>query len=111
MTFKELRKQKNNYKKMLGIANNTVKQQIDTIDTLNRTISIQEMELKRLKIEFHEITDIKRRLGKKIKYIFSIKNHFYNNWIKEVEKTNKTKNYLYASLGLNIVITIALIWK
>lgn len=111
MNFKELRQQKNNYKKMLGIANNTVKQQIDEIDTLNRVVSIQEIELNKYKVELQEIAEIKTRIEKRIKYIIPIKNHFYKNWIKQVEKTNKIKKYLYLSLALNVVTTIFLFWK
>ena len=85
MTFKELRKQKNEIQNKLNMANKTVCLQIEEIERLNKDLEIETAE----------------------------KNRHYKNFIDEVCKHNRLETHFEASLfvisSLVLVLVVLLI--
>lgn len=108
MNFKELRAEKNKIKTMLNYANNTVKRQMDEIDTLNRIIDIKNNQIACLNHELEEDKEYIARLKRRLKKFKEDKNKYYKLF---VESNKITKSQLfYGVCFLSFIQSIMIIF-
>jgi hypothetical protein len=107
MTFKELRKQKNEIQNKLNMANKTVCLQIDEIQILNQTINYLNNRNEILEKMFELEEKAKKRAKLKLVAVSIARDKNYKNFIDEVSKRNKLESYCRASLfSFSVVVLI-----
>lgn len=107
MTFKELRKQKNEIQNKLNMANNTVCLQIEEIQRLNQTINYLNNRNETLEKMFELEVKAKKRAKLKLVAVSIARDKNYKNFIGEVSKRNKLESYYRGTIfSFSVVILI-----
>jgi len=123
MTFKQLRQQKKEIERKLKVANITVFNQIDEINTLNRILQlgIQEKEklVKELTISQNNDLALKKQIDIELSRASSLTNRlmvakknrdrFYKKWLQDHTKIKKWKKISQISVLINLSILMFLI--
>ena len=91
--FRKLRAEKKLVQSKLNIANNTIKLQLDKIDTLNRTLELKNLENDYLKKDYEELLHRKTKIAESKTENKNEKNSYYDLWIKETKQSNKCKKW------------------
>lgn len=114
MTFKELRKQKNEAMRKLNIANKTVSLQIDNIQVLRRLLENEQKLNNILESKLEVEIKAKNRVKLKLVSVSHMKDKFYKCFINEVGKRNKDRRAYKTSLfvfGVVVLIIATLLLR
>ena len=107
--YSKLRQQKNSLQNRLNIANRTVKLQIDEIkrllDVLDTEQRVNQVLENRINLEVEE----KKVAIEKLKEANKQKDSYYDWYLKEIDKKNKTENKLIIGLTISIFVITALV--
>lgn len=82
------------------------KKQSDDIDTLNRTITVQENTINSLKLEIEVIQGIKKIISKNAKDYKDLKNKYWKLWLEEIDKKQKIKRNFNYSILVNAICIV-----
>ncbi len=102
--YSKLRSQKNSLQNRLNIANRTVCLQIDEIKRLLNVLDTEQRVNQVLENKINLEVEEKRVALDKLKDSNNQKDSYYDWYLKEIEKKNKTENKLI--IGLTIAVTI-----
>lgn len=92
-----------NQKEILSTLN---KKQSDDIDTLNRTITVQENTINSLKLEIEDMQGIKKIISKNAKDYKDLKNKYWKLWLEEIDKKEKIKRNFNYSILVNVICIV-----
>lgn len=92
-----------NQKEILSALN---KKQSDDIDTLNRTITVQENTINSLKLEIEDMQGIEKIISKNAKDYIDLKNKYWKLWLEEIDKKQKIKRNFNCSILANVICIV-----
>ena len=102
-SYSKLRSQKNSLQNRLNIANKTVCLQIDEIRRLLNVLDIEQKVNQVLENRVNlEVEEKRVALDK-------LKDSYYDWYLKEIDKKNKTENKLIIGLALSMFVTTSLV--
>ena len=107
--YSKLRSQKNSLQNRLNIANKTVCLQIDEITRLLNVLDIEQRVNQVLENRVNLEVEQKKVALDKLKESNKQKNSYYDWYLKELEKKNKTENKLIIGLTISIFVITALV--
>lgn len=102
--YSKLRSQKNSLQNRLNIANRTVCLQIDEIKRLLNVLDTEQRVNQVLENKINLEIEEKRVIFDRLKESNKQKDSYYDWYLKEIDKKNKTENKLI--IGLTIAVTI-----
>ena len=108
-SYSKLRSQKNSLQNRLNIANKTVCLQIDEITRLLNVLDIEQRVNQVLENRVNLEVEQKKVALDKLKESNKQKNSYYDWYLKELEKKNKTENKLIIGLTISIFVITALV--
>ena len=107
--YSKLRSQKNSLQNRLNIANRTVCLQIDKIkrllNVLDTELRVNQVLENKINLEIEE----KRVIFDRLKESNKQKDSYYEWYLKEIDKKNKTENKLIIGLTLSMFVITALV--
>ena len=109
MTFKQLRSQKNSLQNRLNIANRTVCLQIDEIKRLLNVLDTEQRVNQVLENKINLEIEEKRVIFDRLKESNKQKDSYYEWYLKEIDKKNKTENKLIIGLTLSMFVITTLV--
>ena len=107
--YSKLRSQKNNLQNKLNIANKTVCLQIDEIKWLTKELEIKQSANNLLENKINLEVEEKKIALEKLKEIAKQKEVYYDWYIEEIEKKNKTVTKLSIAFTIAIITITALV--
>ena len=108
-TYSKLRQQKNSLQNRLNIANRTVKLQIDEIKRLLNVLDTEQRVNQVLENRINLEVEEKKVAFEKLKEANKQKDSYYDWYLKEIDKKNKTENKLIIGLTISIFVITALV--
>lgn len=108
-TYSKLRSQKNSLQNRLNIANKTVCLQIDEIKRLLSVLDTEQRVNQVLENRVNLEVEQKKVALDKLKESNKQKNSYYDWYLKELEKKNKTENKLIIGLTVSMFAITALV--
>ena len=107
--YSKLRSQKNSLQNRLNIANRTVCLQIDEIKRLLNVLDTEQRVNQVLENRINLEVEEKRASLEKLKEANKQKDSYYDWYLKEIDKKNKTENKLIIGLTISIFVVTALV--
>lgn len=107
--YSKLRQQKNSLQNRLNIANRTVKLQIDEIKRLLSVLDTEQRVNQVLENRINLEVEEKRVALEKLKESNKQKDSYYDWYLKEIDKKNRTENKLIIGLTISIFVITALV--
>lgn len=107
--YSKLRSQKNSLQNRLNIANKTVCLQIDEIKRLLNVLDTEQRVNQVLENKINLEVEEKRVALDKLKDSNNQKDSYYDWYLKEIEKKNKTENKLIIGLTLSMFVITSLV--
>lgn len=107
--YSKLRQQKNSLQNGLNIANRTVKLQIDEIERLLNVLDGEQKANQVLENRINLEIEKKKVAFEKLKESNKQKDSYYDWYLKEIDKKNKTGNRLITGLTISIFVITALV--
>lgn len=107
--YSKLRSQKNSLQNRLNMANKTVCLQIDEIRRLLNVLDTEQRVNQVLENRVNLEVEGKRVAFDKLKEANKQKDSYYDWYLKEIDKKNKTENKLIIGLTISIFIITALV--
>lgn len=107
--YSKLRSQKNSLQNRLNIANRTVCLQIDEIKRLLSVLDTEQRVNQVLENKINLEIEEKRVIFDRLKESNKQKDSYYEWYIKEIDKKNKTENKLIIGLIIAVTIMTALV--
>ena len=108
-TYSKLRSQKNSLQNRLNIANKTVCLQIDEIKRLLNVLDTEQRVNQVLENKINLEIEEKRVALEKLKEANKQKDSYYDWYVKEIDKKNKTENKLIIGLTLSMFVITSLV--
>lgn len=102
--YSKLRSQKNSLQNRLNIANKTVCLQIDEIKRLLNVLDTEQRVNQVLENRVNLEVEEKRVIFDRLKESNKQKDSYYEWYVKEIDKKNKTENKLIIGLTLSIFV-------
>ena len=109
MKYKELKKENKRYAEALGVANRTVCLQIDEIKRLLNVLDTEQRVNQVLENKINLEIEEKRVIFDRLKESNKQKDSYYEWYLKEIDKKNKTENKLIIGLTLSMFVITALV--
>lgn len=107
--YSKLRSQKNSLQNRLNIANKTVCLQINEIKRLLNVLDIEQRVNQALENKINLETEEKRVIFDRLKESNKQKDSYYEWYLKEIDKKNKTENKLIIGLTLSMFVITSLV--
>lgn len=107
--YSKLRQQKNSLQNRLNIANRTVCLQIDEIKRLLNVLDAEQRLNQVLENRINLEAEEKKVAFEKLKEANKQKDSYYDWYLKEIDKKNKTENKLIIGLTISIFVITALV--
>ena len=107
--YSKLRSQKNSLQHRLNIANRTVCLQIDEIKRLLNVLDTEQRVNQVLENKINLEIEEKRVIFDRLKESNKQKDSYYEWYLKEIDKKNKTENKLIIGLTLSMFVITSLI--
>lgn len=107
--YSKLRSQKNSLQNRLNIANKTVCLQIDEIKRLLNLLDTEQRVNQVLKNKINLEIEEKRVIFDRLKESNKQKDSYYEWYLKEIDKKNKTENKLIIGLAASMFVITALV--
>ena len=108
-SYSKLRSQKNSLQNRLNIANRTVCLQIDEIRRLLNVLDIEQKVNQVLENRVNLEVEEKRVIFDRLKESNKQKDSYYDWYVKEIDKKNKTENKLIIGLTVSMFVITALV--
>ena len=108
-TYSKLRSQKNSLQNRLNIANRTVCLQIDEIKRLLNVLDTEQRVNQVLENKINLEIEEKRVIFDRLKESNKQKDSYYEWYLKEIDKKNKTENKLIIGLTVSMFVITALV--
>ena len=108
-TYSKLRSQKNSLQNKLTIANKTVCLQIDEIKRLLNVLDTEQRVNQVLENRINLELEEKRVTLEKLKEANKQKDSYYDWYVKEIDKKNKTENKLIIGLTISMFVITSLV--
>ena len=107
--YSKLRSQKNSLQNRLNIANKTVCLQIDEIKRLLNVLDTEQRVNQVLENKINLEIEEKRVIFDRLKESNKQKDSYYDWYLKEIDKKNKTENKLIIGLTLSMFVITSLV--
>lgn len=107
--YSKLRSQKNSLQNRLNMANRTVCLQIDEIKRLLNVLDIDQRVNQVLENKINLEIEEKRVIFDRLKESNKQKDSYYEWYLKEIDKKNKTENKLIIGLTISMFVITALV--
>jgi len=107
--YSKLRSQKNNLQNRLNIANKTVCLQIDEIKRLLNVLDTEQRVNQVLENKINLEIEEKRVIFDRLKDSNKQKDSYYDWYLKEIDKKNKTENKLIIGLTISMFVITSLV--
>lgn len=107
--YSKLRSQKNSLQNRLNIANRTVCLQIDEIKRLLNVLDTEQRVNQVLENKINLEIEEKRVIFDRLKESNKQKDSYYEWYLKEIDKKNKTENKLIIGLTLSMFVITTLV--
>lgn len=107
--YSKLRSQKNSLQNRLNIANKTVCLQIDEIKRLLNVLDTEQRVNQVLENKINLEIEEKRVIFDRLKESNKQKDSYYDWYVKEIEKKNKTENKLIIGLTISMFVITSLV--
>ena len=107
--YSKLRSQKNSLQNRLNMANKTVCLQIDEIRRLLNVLDIEQKVNQVLENRVNLEVEEKRVIFDRLKESNKQKDSYYDWYLKEIDKKNKTENKLIIGLTVSMFVITALV--
>ena len=107
--YSKLRSQKNSLQNRLNIANRTVCLQIDEIKRLLNVLDTEQRVNQVLENKINLEIEEKRVIFDRLKESSKQKDSYYEWYLKEIDKKNKTENKLIIGLTISMFVITALV--
>ena len=107
--YSKLRSQKNSLQNRLNIANRTVCLQIDEIKRYSNALLLEQKANRILENKINLEIEEKRVIFDRLKESNKQKDSYYEWYLKEIDKKNKTENKLIIGLTLSMIGITALV--
>lgn len=107
--YSKLRSQKNSLQNRLNIANRTVCLQIDEIKRLLNVLDTEQRVNQVLENKINLEIEEKRVIFDRLKESNKQKDSYYEWYLKEIDKKNKTENKLIIGLTLSMFVITSLV--
>lgn len=107
--YSKLRSQKNSLQDRLNIANRTVCLQIDEIKRLLNVLDTEQRVNQVLENKINLEIEEKRVIFDRLKESNKQKDSYYEWYLKEIDKKNKTENKLIIGLTISIFVITTLV--
>ena len=107
--YSKLRSQKNSLQNRLNIANRTVCLQIDEIKRLLNVLDTEQRVNQVLENKINLEIEEKRVIFDRLKESNKQKDSYYEWYLKEIDKKNKTENKLIIGLTISMFVITALV--
>lgn len=107
--YSKLRSQKNSLQNRLNIANKTVCLQIDEIKRLLNVLDTEQRVNQVLENRINLELEEKRVTLEKLKEANKQKDSYYDWYVKEIDKKNKTENKLIIGLTISMFVITSLV--
>ena len=108
-SYSKLRSQKNSLQNRLNIANRTVCLQIDEIRRLLNVLDIEQKVNQVLENRVNLEVEEKRVIFDRLKESNKQKDSYYDWYLKEIDKKNKTENKLIIGLTVSMFVITTLV--
>ena len=108
-TYSKLRSQKNSLQNRLNIANRTVCLQKDEKKWLTKELEIKQSANNLLENKINLEVEEKRVIFDRLKESNKQKDSYYEWYLKEIDKKNKTENKLIIGLTVSMFVITALV--
>ena len=108
-TYSKLRSQKNSLQNRLNIANKTVCLQIDEIKRLLNVLDTEQRVNQVLENKINLEIEEKRVIFDRLKESNKQKDSYYDWYLKEIDKKNKTENKLIIGLTISMFVITTLV--
>ena len=108
-TYSKLRSQKNSLQNRLNIANKTVCLQIDEIKRLLNVLDTEQRVNQVLENKINLEIEEKRVIFDRLKESNKQKDSYYDWYVKEIDKKNKTENKLIIGLTISMFVITSLV--
>lgn len=106
--YSKLRQQKNSLQNRLNISSQTIKIKSDEIKRLLNVLDTEQRTNQVLENRINLEVEEKRVALEKLKEANKQKDSYYDWYLKEIDKKNKTENKLIIGLAILIIVTFAL---
>lgn len=107
--YSKLRSQKNSLQNRLNIANRTVCLQIDEIKRYSNALLLEQKANRILENKINLEIEEKRVIFDRLKESNKQKDSYYEWYLKEIDKKNKTENKLIIGLTLSMFVITSLV--
>lgn len=107
--YSKLRSQKNSLQNRLNMANRTVCLQIDEIKRYSNALLLEQKANRILENKINLEIEEKRVIFDRLKESNKQKDSYYEWYLKEIDKKNRTENKLIIGLTLSMFVITALV--
>ena len=107
--YSKLRSQKNSLQNRLNMANRTVCLQIDEIKRYSNALLLEQKANRILENKINLEIEEKRVIFDRLKESNKQKDSYYEWYLKEIDKKNKTENKLIIGLTLSMFVITSLV--
>ncbi len=108
-SYSKLRQQKNSLQNKLNISSQTIKIKSDEIKRLLTILDTEQRVNQVLENRINSEVEEKRVAFEKLKEANKQKDSYYDWYLKEIDKKNKTENKLIIGLTISIFVITALV--
>ena len=108
-TYSKLRSQKNSLQNKLNVASQTVEIKTNEIKRLLNVLDTEQRVNRGLENRINIEIEEKRIALEKLKEVSKQKDNYYDWYLKEIDKKNKTENKLILGLTISMSVITALV--